>query len=189
MKRSDLKAGVLYAVKHGWQPALLLSTDVYEELFRTRGGVSYSPAPDHKPGKDPSKAWGFDRRNYGFLAAEGPRAELKSIDVAAYLAAIVGGDRDYCDRYEHTRLRLITALGQIEGCFDEVQAEKDAFETSRKQREAESRERYNAVVDRLNVVLGDKPLERVERWGGPHEVTLTLAQARVIADALAAKEA
>lgn len=113
MKRSDLKTGVLYAVRGNyWQPYVLLSTDVHERLVPSRGGVSYKAAPGEKPRRD-SRDWG-DRRDYGFLAIHGTPEDLAAIDLDAHLAAIVDGTLDPDSLPDSIGLRLITSLTQIE---------------------------------------------------------------------------
>jgi len=92
MKRTALKVGELYAVRNDNRQAyLLLSADVHEELARSRARTSYGPAPGHKPHRDPSKARGIDRRDYGYLALAGKPDALAAVEPTAYLAALVAG--------------------------------------------------------------------------------------------------
>lgn len=186
MKRSDLKAGELYAVRGNyWQPYMLLSTEVHERLVPTRGAVSYKAAPDEKPRRN-SVAWG-DRRDYGYLAIGGTPEALATVNLAAHLAAIVDGTLDPDEVPDSIGLKLVTSLAQIEGLYGEVLAKRDAEQAQYKAGRAREANIWNEVRAVFNPLLGDDFMPIVE-GAAPQHLTLTLEQAKLIADALAAKE-
>lgn len=189
MKSVDLKAGEIYAVRHRYEPCMLLDTAVHCELFPGRGNISYTPAADHKPGRDKSKGWGFDRRDYGYLLLAGTREALAAVDwVAAYEALLETGrlpeDSD-------VRVLLATSLASILGPFERVRAEQDAQRDVEAERRRKESAAYNAIVDRLNTVLPEahRIWRAREEAGAPLDLTLTLEQARLIAERLGGQEA
>jgi hypothetical protein len=197
MKKNLLKAGELYAVRNEYQSCLLLDTAVHLEHSRTRGATSYSPAADHKPGRDPSKSWGFgiDRRNYGFLMLSGTSSEaLAAVDtVAAYESLLATGR---LSEGSEVSVKLVTSLAAILGPYEEVRAQaarqqeaERARQVAREERRRATVARLDAVVCRFNKALGSELIDRVlddgysERTG----VNLTLAQAEALADLLDAR--
>lgn len=191
MKTADLKAGELYAVKYKSGPCLLLSADIHEELAG-RGSVTYSPAPGRKPQRDPSKSWGFDKRNYGFLVLNASTEVLAEVDVPALLAAVITEGRGAIP--EDAYLDLVTSPAAILGRYEahlKAERERMAMEDARRDRAKQRRlvavARHNTVARRLNVALGSESirLAELDGYSEPTGVALTLAQAERVADLLA----
>lgn len=191
MKTADLKIGQLYAVRHIYEPCLLLSTAVYERSTGRMGPAKWALAkPGTKPHRDQSKFFGQGRVDCGFAVLAGPVAKLGCIraeaDAQSILDFLVAHGEDESVVPKGTSIQLVFSAVAFTGEYEAVRAETEArkaAETARKQKRVDE---YNAVVDGLNTMLGDMPLRRAEvEWNDPPPVVgLSLAQARTLLAAL-----
>lgn len=193
MKRTDLKAGELYAVRRAGYPCLLLSTAVYgmhrhtwssqpDEFRETREGT--------KPSRSASWASGTD---YGFITLSGDGDTLANVAADEALAALLAHGNSPKARPEGTSVQFVTSLTAFLAPWD-VHAANEAArldaERARREKERDRRlaavARHNAVVRRLNDRIGDTHIALAELNGydEPTGVKLTLAQAERIADLL-----
>lgn len=187
MKTADLKVGELYAVRHVYEPCLLLSTAVYERRSGRMGAEKWALAkPGTKPHRDQSKFFGQGRVDSGFVVLAGPVAKLGCVrseaDAQSILDFLVAhGDADAVAP-KGASIQMVFSSVAFTGEYETVQAEAEArkaAETARKQKRVDE---YNTLIDGLNTVLGDKPLRRAEvEWGEPPmKVELSLEQARAL---------
>lgn len=186
MKTADLKAGELYAVRHIYEPCLLMSTAVYERRSGRMGPERWALAKaGTKPHRDQPKFHSQGRIDYGFVVLAGPADALTGADRDSILRHLVEHGESKYAVPEGTSIQMVFSAVAFTGEYARVQEEqrarKDA-ETARKQKRVDE---YNAVVDGLNAMLGDMPLERVEvGWDEPPTgVKLTLGQARRVLEA------
>lgn len=187
MKRADLKAGEIYAVRRAQNPRLLLSPDVYRWKSSDRQPDSYDLAPPGtKPRRDP-QYWGYTRTNYGYLTLEGDLDTLAGIDVESALAAIVAGKSAPVD----TSVKVVTESSAILAPYAvhqaNEQAKHDAYIAQRDRERvvrAAAQARHDAVARRLNAILREDVLRRADEHSTPTHIELPIAQAEALADLL-----
>jgi hypothetical protein len=186
MKRIDLKAGEVYAVRRAVRPHLLLSTEVITWAASTRNPHRYAVAPaGTKPRRDPNN-WQSTRTHHGFLTLEAYADVLAQVDVEMALSAILAGGREPDD----TRIRLVTESAaflapyavQVENEQRELDARAARLERERAAREA-AHARHNRVARRINEALGEHVPHKSDQ-STPTHVAVPLAQAEEIADLL-----
>lgn len=192
MKRTDLKAGEIYAVRR-LGASLLLSTDVWQQSLHRMGPDAYKPAPGKNPWRDPSRFG--DRTNYGFIMLGGDSKALTAADGPGILAYLETNGYSADSRHALPAgvwLNFVTSTVAIIGPYGEhVAYEKEKQEAEERRNEKLTAE-YNAIVDALNRALRDEgaPIDRAYgNWAPPTEVRLSVAQTARLAAVLSPKEA
>ena len=201
MKRTDIRAGVVYAVKSSYGPP---SPIVFLE-DGARGIYSRSPygrgAPVERDPKryKPKRGRGWEGTDCGYAAIrggsarEGEAAELlRSVDLPAELARFLADKMPTADGLS---FEIVTGLGKIDGLYDEELAayearqEAERAERKREQGEAEAaRNRADAITFRLSAFDVDAEAVSKDREHWSH-IVIPVADAEKLLALLAAKEA
>jgi hypothetical protein len=186
MKRSNLKAGEIYAVRDHGQPCMLLSTDVYA-YQQDRDSRRYAAAPDHRPER--GKQLGVSRTDYGYLVLNGTEDFLAMLSPGQAIIDRLNGNPYRDDLLpQGTWLTLITSLAAVVGPYAEVIEKRRAADDAYRAKRRADADAWNETRAALSPLLGEDFMPIVE-GASPQYVTLTLQQAKLIAAALAAKGA
>lgn len=178
MDKSDIIPGEVYMGRDGKTPYLLVTNRLYSETHEGRKVNLEIAGPEVKAARRATaperaqKTWrdcGYFTLRPTYVRADVDYVrEMQAINLQSLLAedklpipgAIPSG-------YEMT---LITSLASFKGDYAEIRA-KQISENERAAQAAKlERERYNAIVEKANDLLGDMPLDVIE---GPWIVTPT----------------
>ena len=200
MKRTDIRAGVVYAVKSSYgppSPIMFLedgAAGIYSRGNFGRGAPRKLPADyKAKAGRglsDSGRGYAAIRRNsVGDLTTDEAVERLGAIDPAAELARFLADESPAVDGL---RFEIVTSLGQITGLYAEAvtqyEAERKAERERRDQREAAlatAWQRAASIRDGL-AELGIRSTVVSADYGG--SISLSLDEAEKLFALLAAKD-
>jgi len=140
VKRSDIRAGTVYAVVSYGRPNPLVFLEdkaerVWTEPWNLVRNGPYTASPNTKPHRD---AHG---RDSGYAAVSGDSGQLRDLDCKAELARFAGGQEP---SREGLKFTLVFSLANIPGTYDEALAawRKSLADskTAREKQQAEARE-------------------------------------------------
>lgn len=179
MKKDELKAGELYAMKgYGTRAILLLS--VQQIAIERRSGISRYVLSEKRVGRD---------NRVGYLILRGDFETLRGVDVAQVLDRFLGwedgmpGSREFLPAGVHPD--FLYSLTKIVGPYSEVMAGRREAEALQNQRQADWTREYNEVVDALNAHLDTKLNRASYTLLAPRRVELTTAQVAQLMEAMA----
>jgi hypothetical protein len=183
MKRSDIKAGVVYAVKSAYGPpgpivfledgaAGLYQRDHYSSKVKQLAESKFSKA-GRGGAFESGRGYAAVVRDY---AAPGPGVKadplpaMRALDCAAELERFRAGERPSA---AGLRFEIVTSLNQVAGLYDEelaaYEARREAERAANRRKQAENkaaRDRADAILDRLNAlgVDGEAVSKGREPW-------------------------
>jgi hypothetical protein len=139
MKRKDIKAGVVYALKaHGSPKPVVFLEDGAATLWeKMRHGGGYRELSESL--YKPRVGHGWDGTDRGFAIISGDAEALAGIDAAAEFARFRAGERP---TDTELRFSLVTVLGQVIGPYGEAVA---AYEQEQAQQREEMRRRHREI--------------------------------------------
>ena len=195
MKRKDIKAGVVYAIKASYGPPspVVFLEDQGATLFEHRNGRAGNPrAPE---GAKAGRGDGYSAASYGYAAITGKSAydggaraeraaEMEGIDLAAELAAFRAGERPEGEELGQY-FTLLTSLNQV--CpWDAAVAAYEAKRAADQKRmdAADALTQRRTEVIEAFAAIGIKAMS-----SGPGMLTLTLDEAGKLLRLVTAEEA
>lgn len=169
MKRKDIKAGVIYAVKNSYGPPspIVFLEDGAATLFESQRHVSglYRALPASDYYKAGSGNWARSSRGYaavtgnGLCTATEVLAAMREIDPAAELARFQGPKDECRPASKALSFHLVTTLSRIGGPYDEELAAYETAEQAKRERDEKDRAARRAVRRRADDVrerLGER---------------------------------
>lgn len=197
MKRTDIRAGVVYAVKSSYGPPspIVFLEDGARGLY-SRGDYGRGAPAERDP-----RIWkaqrgsGYGKSACGYAAIRPGSArdsdaaeELGAIDPAAELARFLA---DQQPAAEGLSFEIVTSLGQISGLYAEELAAYEGMRAAERRRQAENRtarDRADSITDQLSAFGVDGEAVSKDRSHWSH-ICISVADAEKLIALLRDREA